>query len=55
MDAGAWFFAVNLLGACATGFAAQCRGRDSGGWFLAGLVLWIVALPWVLLLPKREY
>jgi hypothetical protein len=47
-------FALGMIGACATGFIADRRGRNGGLWFLAGTVGWFVALPLLLLLPKQH-
>jgi hypothetical protein len=46
-------FALGILGACATGFIADRRGRNGAWWFLAGTIGWVVALPLLLLLPKH--
>ncbi len=48
-----WFFAISIAGAVATGIAADRKGYDNGPWFLFGLLLWIVALPVILLKPNK--
>lgn len=46
--------AVALAGAGLTSYIAGLKNRDRVLWFFAGLVLWIVALPAVMLLKPAE-
>ena len=43
-----------LLFGFITAWVANTKGRNVGGWFVFGMLLFIVALPIILCLPKLE-
>lgn len=44
-----------LVAGLATAYLAEKKGRSPARWFLFGVALWVVALPWALLMrPKAK-
>lgn len=43
-----------FFGACVCGGVASARGRSGIGWFLVGLLIWPVALIFLLVLPRNQ-
>jgi len=47
-----WIFVIAF--GVITGAVASSRGRNPVGWFLAGMAMFIVALPVLLILPRLD-